>query len=104
MTIISIDRIGYAGGPSQFYNTLRFCGVSEKTKKMKSLDFAAMENIQGGSAGSISIGLPLTGLLSTLGLGSLLGLGLGVGLNISYDIDGLNLPALPSLSSLPLGL
>jgi len=71
---------------------------------MKSLDFAAMENVQGGSAGSISIGLPLTGLLSTLGLGSLLGLGLGLGLNISYDIDGLNLPALPSLSSLPLGL
>jgi hypothetical protein len=65
---------------------------------MKSLDFAAMENIQGGLAGNITINLPITGLLSTLGLGSLLGAGLGLGLGISYNLE---LPALPSL---PLGL
>ncbi len=56
-----------------------------------------MENIQGGSAGNISINLPITALLNTLGLGSLLGIGLGVGLGISYNID-----LLPS--GLPLGL
>ena len=54
-----------------------------------------MENIQGGAAGSINITLPLTGLLSTLGLGSLLGLALGAQLGISYDLG---------LPSLPLGL
>lgn len=74
---------------------------------MKSLDFAAMESIQGGSSGNITINLPITGLLSTLGLGSLLGAGIGLGLGISYNIDGLNLPnlsSLPSLPGLPLGL
>ncbi|HEY4063905.1 MAG TPA: hypothetical protein VGM30_18490 [Puia sp.] len=67
---------------------------------MKSLDFAAMENIQGGSAGNISINLPISSLLSVLGLGSLLGVGLGIGLGISYSIDGLTLPTLPSLPGL----
>jgi hypothetical protein len=62
---------------------------------MKTLDFSTMENIQGGAAGSINITLPLTGLLSTLGLGSLLGLALGAQLGISYDLG---------LPSLPLGL
>jgi hypothetical protein len=61
---------------------------------MKSLDFASMENIQGGSSGNISINLPITTLLGLLGLG---GVGLGIGLGISYNID-----LLPS--SLPLGL
>lgn len=56
-----------------------------------------MESIQGGSAGNITINLPLSGLLSILGLGSLLGVGLGVGLGISYNIEGLTLPTLPSL-------
>lgn len=65
---------------------------------MKRLDFAAMENIQGGLAGNIMINLPITSLLSTLGLGSVAGIGLGIGLGISYNLD---LPALPSL---PLGL
>lgn len=68
---------------------------------MKSLDFAAMENVQGGASGNIMINLPLTGLLSTLGLGSLLGLGLGLGLGIAYNVDGLTGLGLPSL---PLGL
>ncbi|HTI08683.1 MAG TPA: hypothetical protein VL832_09005 [Puia sp.] len=64
---------------------------------MKSLDFASMENIQGGSSGSIAINIPITGLLAALGLG---GVGLGIGLGISYSID-----LLPStLPSLPLGL
>lgn len=61
---------------------------------MKSLDFASMENIQGGSAGNIAINLPIGGILSLLGLG---GLNLAIGLGISYDID-----LLPS--SLPFGL
>jgi hypothetical protein len=61
---------------------------------MKSLDFASMENIQGGSAGNISINLPINGILALLGLG---GVSLGIGLGISYDLD-----ILPS--SLPLGL
>jgi len=56
-----------------------------------------MENIQGGSSGSIAINIPITGLLAALGLG---GVGLGIGLGISYSID-----LLPStLPSLPLGL
>ena len=67
---------------------------------MKSLDLASMENIQGGSSGNIAINFPLTALLNTLGLGSLLGIGLGFGVGISYNID-----LLPStLPSLPLGL
>lgn len=57
-----------------------------------------MENIQGGIVGNLNINIPLTGLLSTMGLGSLLGAGLGLGLGISYNLE---LPALPSL---PLGL
>jgi len=61
---------------------------------MKSLDFASMENIQGGSAGNIAINLPIGGFLALLGLG---GLNLSIGLGISYDID-----LLPS--SLPFGL
>ncbi|HVU58466.1 MAG TPA: hypothetical protein VHD83_25570 [Puia sp.] len=65
---------------------------------MKSLDFSTMENIQGGIVGNLNINIPLTGLLSTMGLGSLLGAGLGLGLGISYNLE---LPALPSL---PLGL
>ncbi|HEX9513561.1 MAG TPA: hypothetical protein VF939_23885 [Puia sp.] len=64
---------------------------------MKSLDFASMENIQGGSSGNIAINLPITGLLGLLGLG---GVGVGIGLGISYNID-----LLPStLPGLPLGL
>lgn len=65
---------------------------------MKSLDFATMENIQGGSAGNLAINLPISSLLSTLGLGALLGIGLEAGLGISYSIDllpnSLSLPAL----------
>ena len=53
-----------------------------------------MENIQGGSSGSIAINIPITGLLAALGLG---GVGLGIGVGISYSID-----LLPS--TLPLGL
>lgn len=68
---------------------------------MKRLDFAAMENIQGGAAGSIMINLPITSLLSTLGLGSVAGIGLGIGLGISYSTDGLAGIGLPSLPSLP---
>ncbi|MBS1665297.1 MAG: hypothetical protein JST68_29905 [Bacteroidetes bacterium] len=64
---------------------------------MKSLNFAAMENVQGGSAGNISINIPLSGVLSVLGLGSLLGLGLGAGIGISYSINDLTLPTLPNL-------
>jgi hypothetical protein len=92
---LSTNRIGYPARPSQFYGTLRSCGASEKTKKMKSLDFAAMENIQGGSAGNFSINLPISSLLSILGLGSLLGIGLGIGLGVSYNIEGLTIPSLP---------
>lgn len=64
---------------------------------MKSLNFAAMENVQGGSAGNININLPISSLLSVLGLGSLLGVGLGVGIGISYNINDLTLPTLPNL-------
>lgn len=64
---------------------------------MKTLDFAAMENIQGGSAGTIQINLPVTTLLGALGLGSLAGIGLGLGLSIGYNIEGLNLPNLSGL-------
>lgn len=64
---------------------------------MKSLDFAAMENVQGGSAGNIAINLPISTVLSVLGLGSLLGLGLGLGIGVSYSINDLTLPTLPSL-------
>ncbi len=90
-------RIGYTGTSLQFYGTLRFCGASEKTKRMKSLDFAAMENINGGTAGAISINLPLSGLLSVLGLGSLLNIGLGATLGITYNIGDINLPILGGL-------
>jgi hypothetical protein len=68
--------------------------ILEKLKKMKSLDFAAMENIQGGSSGNISINLPISSLLAVLGLGSLLQIGLGVGVGVSYSISDLTLPAL----------
>jgi len=64
---------------------------------MKSLDFAAMENIQGGDSGSLSVNLPITSLLAVLGLGSLLGVGLGVGVGVSYSISDLNLGSLGSL-------
>jgi hypothetical protein len=68
---------------------------------MKSLDFAAMEKIQGGDSGNISINLPISSLLSVLGLGSLIGIGLGIGVGVSYSISDLNLgsltSALPSL-------
>ncbi len=66
----------------------------KKLEKMKSLDFASMENVQGGSIGNISINLPISSLLSVLGLGSLLGIGLGIGIGISYNISDLNLPSL----------
>jgi hypothetical protein len=62
---------------------------------MKSLDFAAMENIQGGTAGAIAINLPISSLLSVLGLGALLNLGLTVG--ISYNIGDITLPSLGSI-------
>ena len=62
---------------------------------MKSLDFASMENIQGGSSGNFAINLPITALLGALGA-----IGVGIGLGFSYSID-----ILPStLPSLPLGL
>ncbi len=64
---------------------------------MKSLDFAAMENVQGGSAGNISINFPISSLLSVLGLESLIGIGLGLGIGISYSISDLTLPTLPNL-------
>ena len=64
---------------------------------MKSLNFAAMENVQGGSAGNININIPLTGLLSVLNLGGLLGAGLSLGIGISYNITDLTLPTLPNL-------
>ena len=63
-----------------------------------------MESIQGGAAGSFTISLPITSLLSTLGLGSLIGVGLGVGLGLSYNTDGATGLGLPGLPSLPLGL
>ena len=78
------EWIGYPGPSDEFYATLRSCGASEKTEKMKSLDVASMENIQGGSAGNIAINLPIAGLLSLLGIGSF---GAGIGLGISYRID-----------------
>jgi len=71
---------------------------------MKRLDFAAMENIQGGAAGSFAIQLPITTLLSTMGLGSIAGVGLGVGLGFTYNTDGATGLGLPGLPSLPLGL
>ena len=45
-------------------------------------DMASMENIQGGSAGNISINLPITALLSVLGLG-------GVGAGVSPGDQGI---------------
>ena len=71
---------------------------------MKRLDFAAMENIQGGAAGGFMISLPITSLLSTFGMGSLAGVGLGIGLGFTYNTDGSSGLGLPSLPSLPLGL
>lgn len=56
-----------------------------------------MEKIQGGDSGNVSINLPISSLLSVLGLGSLIGLGLGIGVGISYSISDLTLPSLPSL-------
>jgi hypothetical protein len=64
----------------------------EKLQIMKSLDFTAMENIQGGMSGNISINFPLTGLLTALGLGSLLGAALEFGIGISYTLDTPSLP------------
>lgn len=78
-----------------------FAVLLKKLKRMKRLDFAAMESIQGGATGSFTIQLPITSLLSTIGLGSLLGVGLGVGLGFTYNTDGLTGLGLPSL---PLGL
>jgi len=55
-----------------------------------------MESIQGGDlSGSLGINLPISGLLATLGLGSLLGLALGIGVGISYSISGVSIPSLP---------
>jgi hypothetical protein len=67
---------------------------------MQNLDFAAMENIQGGSAGTININLPLSGLLGALSMGGLLGVGLGLGLSIGYNIEGLDIPSIGSLTGL----
>ena len=64
---------------------------------MKSLDFAAMEKIQGGDSGNVSINLPISSLLSVLGLGSLLGVGLGIGVGVSYSISDLDLGSLTSV-------
>jgi hypothetical protein len=64
---------------------------------MKSLNFAAMEKIQGGDSGNVSINLPISGLLSVLGLGSLLGVGLGIGVGVSYSISDLDLGSLTSV-------
>ena len=55
---------------------------------MKSLDFATMENMQGG--GNITINLPISSLISALGLGSLLTVGLGAGVGISYNVSDLS--------------
>jgi len=82
-----------------------FAVLLKKRERMKTLDFAAMETVQGGASGNIMINLPLTSLLSTLGLGSSLGLGLGLGIGIAYQTDGLTglgLPSLPSLGILGL--
>ena len=82
-----------------------FAVLLKKRKRMKTLDFSTMENIQGGAAGNIMINLPITSLLSTLGLGSALGLGLGLGIGIAYQTDGLSglgLPSLPKLGILGL--
>ncbi|MHA4807090.1 hypothetical protein ACX0G9_03240 [Flavitalea flava] len=57
---------------------------------MKSLDLTAMENIQGGLAGIISINLPINALLASLGLGGLLGLGLAAGVGFNLTLPGLN--------------
>jgi len=67
---------------------------------MKNLDFAAMENVQGGTSGTITLNLPITTLLGSLpdGLGNLLGIGLQIGLGLSYNTD--TVPAI----SLPFGL
>jgi len=67
---------------------------------MKSLDFAAMEKVQGGSTGNIAINFPISTLISTMGLGSLLGVGLGFGVSVSYNVSDLSLPQLPALPAL----
>ena len=55
-----------------------------------------MESIQGGDlSGSIGINLPISSLLSVLGLGSLLGVALGLGIGISYNLVGVSIPSLP---------
>jgi hypothetical protein len=60
---------------------------------MKSLDFAAMENVQGGAAsGMLTLSLPISGLLSVLGMGAMFGVGLQLGL--SFNFSGLNLAGL----------
>jgi hypothetical protein len=61
---------------------------------MKSLDFATMENIQGGDLGAvIGLNLPITALLSALGLSSLVTAGITAGLSI--NLLGISLPSLP---------
>ena len=93
---LSADRIGYPVAYQQFYIKLRYCSGLKKTKRMKSLDFASMENIQGGDlGGAIGINLPLTTLLSALGLGSLATAVLGLGVGISFNLTGISLPSLP---------
>jgi hypothetical protein len=63
---------------------------------MKSLDFSAMENIHGGAlTGTVGVNLPVSSLISALGLGSLLGVALGLGVGVSYNLTGL-----PSLTSI----
>jgi len=60
---------------------------------MKRLDFATMENIQGGDlSGAIGITLPISALLTALGLG---GAAVGLGLGITFSLSGVSLPSLP---------
>lgn len=55
-----------------------------------------MENIHGGAlTGTVGVNLPVSSLISALGLGSLLGVALGLGVGVSYNLTGL-----PSLTSI----
>jgi hypothetical protein len=96
---VSRQGIGYPNGYAQLYVTLQYCSAFRKNyKTMKSLDFSAMENIHGGAlTGTIGINLPISSLISALGLGSLLGVALGLGVGVSYDLTGVSLPSLSSL-------
>lgn len=58
---------------------------------MKSLDLTAMENIQGGVSGNISVNLPITALLASLGLSGLVGTGLQAGVGISFNLSKIGL-------------